>query len=222
MLHLAAVDLRPGCCAGVWPGAQKPAVKQLHVPVPMRDGVRLSANVFLPSEHARVPAILVRTPYGKGAGLTPNYQAFVDHGYAVMVEDVRGRYESEGIVPAAETGAGRRRRHLELDRAPALVGRQDRHDRRFVPGDRAVEGGAARQSAPESHLPGGFGVRRLSRPVLLDGRRHEAGEPAGVDVREPEGAGLSAGFQQVCAAPVQSPPRLRRASRTRRMRPSSE
>ena len=68
----------------------------LHVPVPMRDGVRLSANVFLPAEHGRVPAILIRTPYGKGIDLIPNYQAFVDHGYAVVIQDVRGRYESEG------------------------------------------------------------------------------------------------------------------------------
>jgi uncharacterized protein len=75
---------------------QKPVVKQLHVSVPMRDGVRLSANIFLPSEHGRVPTILVRTPYGKGADITPNYQAFVEHGYAVVVQDVRGRYESEG------------------------------------------------------------------------------------------------------------------------------
>src|SRR6202521_939378 len=76
--------------------AQKVTIKRLQVPIPMRDGVRLSANVFLPSEHARVPAILVRTPYGKGLDITPNYQAFVEHGYAVVVEDVRGRYESEG------------------------------------------------------------------------------------------------------------------------------
>jgi putative CocE/NonD family hydrolase len=62
----------------------------------MRDGVRLSANVFLPSETARVPAILVRTPYGKGPDITPHYQAFVERGYAVVVQDVRGRYESEG------------------------------------------------------------------------------------------------------------------------------
>jgi hypothetical protein len=68
----------------------------LHVPVTMYDGTRLSANVFLPTEHARVPAILIRTPYGKGVDLVPNYQAFVDHGYAVVIEDVRGRYESEG------------------------------------------------------------------------------------------------------------------------------
>jgi putative CocE/NonD family hydrolase len=62
----------------------------------MRDGVRLSANVFLPTETARVPAILVRTPYGKGLDITPHYQAFVERGYAVVVQDVRGRYESEG------------------------------------------------------------------------------------------------------------------------------
>ena len=76
--------------------AQKPIVKHLHVSVPMRDGVRLSANVFLPGEHVRVPVILERTPYGKGADITPNYQDFVDRGYGVVVEDVRGRYESEG------------------------------------------------------------------------------------------------------------------------------
>ena len=43
-----------------------------------------------------MPTILYRTPYGKGADITPNYQAFVDHGYAVVVQDVRGRYDSEG------------------------------------------------------------------------------------------------------------------------------
>ena len=68
----------------------------------MRDGVRLAANVFLPAGRtAALPAILERTPYGKGADITPNYQAFVEHGYAVVVQDVRGRYESEGVFRAA-------------------------------------------------------------------------------------------------------------------------
>ena len=62
----------------------------------MRDGVRLFANVYLASEHVKAPTLLVRTPYGKGADITPNYRAFVEHGYAVVVQDVRGRYESEG------------------------------------------------------------------------------------------------------------------------------
>ena len=100
VLHLARLIFYLLCVGLAW--GQRAALKQLHVPVPMRDGVHLSANVFLPSEHARVPAILVRTPYGKGADITSNYQAFVDHGYAVMVEDVRGRYESEGSFQPLE------------------------------------------------------------------------------------------------------------------------
>jgi putative CocE/NonD family hydrolase len=76
--------------------AQTAAVKQLHVHVPMRDGVLLSANVFHPGGPGTYPTILMRTPYGKGDDWTPNHQAFVDHGYAVVVQDVRGRYESQG------------------------------------------------------------------------------------------------------------------------------
>jgi len=75
---------------------QRTPVRHLHVPVVMHDGIRLSANVFLPDDRGRFPAILVRTPYGKGTELVPNWQSLVDHGYAVVVEDVRGRYESEG------------------------------------------------------------------------------------------------------------------------------
>jgi putative CocE/NonD family hydrolase len=84
------------CSAAFAAQPRQQAVKMLHVAIPMRDGVRLYANVFLPSEHARVPAILVRTPYGKRDELSPNYRALVDRGFAMMIEDVRGRYESEG------------------------------------------------------------------------------------------------------------------------------
>jgi len=77
-------------------GPQKVAVHLLHVPVSMRDGIHLSANIFLPSDHGRYPTVLIRTPYGKGTSLVPNWQALLDHGFAVMVQDVRGRYESEG------------------------------------------------------------------------------------------------------------------------------
>jgi putative CocE/NonD family hydrolase len=83
------------CCAGLAAG-QRQIVTELHVAVPMRDGVRLYANIFLPGEHVRVPALLERTPYGKSETLSANYQAFAEHGYAMVLEDVRGRYESEG------------------------------------------------------------------------------------------------------------------------------
>jgi hypothetical protein len=67
-----------------------------NVAVPMRDGVRLSANLFRPAATGHYPAILLRTPYNKGDAITPSYQSFVNHGYAVDVEDVRGRYKSGG------------------------------------------------------------------------------------------------------------------------------
>jgi putative CocE/NonD family hydrolase len=71
----------------------------------MRDGVHLSANIFRPDVKSRVPTVLIRTPYGKGADLPAGYQPFIDRGYAVMIEDVRGRYASEGSFrPLAQEG----------------------------------------------------------------------------------------------------------------------
>ena len=83
------------CCASLAAG-QRDIVTDMHVAVPMRDGVRLFANIFLPGEHVRASALLERTPYGKASVLNANYQAMADHGYAIVLEDVRGRYESEG------------------------------------------------------------------------------------------------------------------------------
>jgi len=74
--------------------------KALHVRVPMRDGVHLDANVFYPHSGGRYPTILLRTPYGKGADFNPGYSSFIDRGYAVVLEDVRGRYGSEGVFDA--------------------------------------------------------------------------------------------------------------------------
>jgi len=66
------------------------------VRIAVRDGIELSANVFRPSEPGRFPAILIRTPYGKGTALSVYYRSFVAEGYAVVIEDVRGRHASEG------------------------------------------------------------------------------------------------------------------------------
>ncbi|HKA00758.1 MAG TPA: CocE/NonD family hydrolase [Candidatus Solibacter sp.] len=83
--------------SGALAHAAKPAiVKHLAVPVAMRDGVRLAANAYVPSEHGRFPTILVRTPYNKDSSYSAGYESFTDHGYAVVVQDVRGRYASEG------------------------------------------------------------------------------------------------------------------------------
>lgn len=86
------------------------------VMVPMRDGVRLATDVYLPSRNGTVlegpwPVILERTPYGRNRpsrserSLAEPDEAksraevaeiFVRRGYGVVYQDVRGRYDSEG------------------------------------------------------------------------------------------------------------------------------
>lgn len=64
--------------------------------MPMRDGVELAADVYLPEgAPLPVPALLVRTPYDKDDG-AQTYFRYVRRGYAVVVQDVRGRNESGG------------------------------------------------------------------------------------------------------------------------------
>ena len=64
--------------------------------VEMRDGVKLSTDVFLPADiEGNIPAILVRTPYGKELN-NHAYFKYVQRGYAVVIQDVRGRNLSEG------------------------------------------------------------------------------------------------------------------------------
>ena len=68
------------------------------VPVPMRDGVILRADVLLPAESGRFPTLVYRTPYNKEPALQ-EYKTFAKaaaRGYAVVVQDVRGRYASDG------------------------------------------------------------------------------------------------------------------------------
>jgi putative CocE/NonD family hydrolase len=79
-----------------------PVEKLPHARVPMRDGIHLDANVYHPPGTGRFPCILIRTPYGKGEALPPGYLSFIDHGYAVVMQDVRGRYQSEGVFDALE------------------------------------------------------------------------------------------------------------------------
>ena len=71
--------------------------KMLDLRAPMRDGIRLSTNVFHPPGKGRYPTILIRTPYNKGSDLPSGCGDFIQRGYAVVVQDVRGRYGSEGV-----------------------------------------------------------------------------------------------------------------------------
>src|SRR5205809_971195 len=72
------------------------------VMVIMRDGVRLATDLYLPARDGRpvsgrFPAILERTPYSRQALDTVGAaKFFCRHGYVVAIQDVRGRYDSEG------------------------------------------------------------------------------------------------------------------------------
>ncbi|HSV50484.1 MAG TPA: CocE/NonD family hydrolase, partial [Burkholderiaceae bacterium] len=78
--------------------------------VAMRDGVRLATDVYLPAAPGPFPVLLERTPYGRNAETRRERSArhpeplrrgevaaqFARHGYAVVVQDCRGRFDSEG------------------------------------------------------------------------------------------------------------------------------
>jgi putative CocE/NonD family hydrolase len=79
----------------------------VDVAVPMRDGVVLRADVLRPAGDGRFPTLVYRTPYGKEFALKEytTFRTAVDRGYAVVVQDVRGRYASAGeFVPYQNEG----------------------------------------------------------------------------------------------------------------------
>jgi uncharacterized protein len=86
-------------CSGPAPlEAQTPVRVDTAISIAMRDGVVLRADVFRPEASGRSPVLVFRTPYNRdehpnGSSLV---QAAVRRGYAVVLEDVRGRYQSGG------------------------------------------------------------------------------------------------------------------------------
>lgn len=76
--------------------ANQSAIKiEKNVLVPMRDGVRLAADVYRPDAAGKFPVLLCRTPYNKN-GQEDFAKFLVQNGYAVVVMDSRGLYESHG------------------------------------------------------------------------------------------------------------------------------
>ena len=71
---------------------------QLDLKIPMRDDVRLYAALYRPATGNRFPVLLIRSPYSTQH---PRYvdwaMRFAQHGYAVVMQDSRGRYESDGV-----------------------------------------------------------------------------------------------------------------------------
>jgi len=79
-------------------GCRTHTVLGKNVAVPMRDGVILRADVLRPSGAGKFPVLVYRTPYGKDAAQREytTFEHAVSRGYAVVVQDVRGRNHSDG------------------------------------------------------------------------------------------------------------------------------
>lgn len=65
----------------------------LRVELPMTDGTKLTTDVLLPRGDGPFPVVVFRSTYGRNAGWAKGY---VDNGYAVVLQDVRGMGTSEG------------------------------------------------------------------------------------------------------------------------------
>ncbi len=71
--------------------------------IPMRDGVRLHTEIYAPKNgSAKLPFLITRTPYGTNddrdgfSGIFSIYQEMAPEGYIFVMQDIRGRYGSEG------------------------------------------------------------------------------------------------------------------------------
>jgi len=104
-----AILLLVGINADIALGEQ--VVPTRTVMVPMRDGVRLATDIYLPSPEAKnLPAILIQTPYGRGNYANEWGARARKWGYAVVVQDMRGRGDSEGTpLVFLDSGWGERR-----------------------------------------------------------------------------------------------------------------
>jgi uncharacterized protein len=99
--RLAAIFLVAGAAGDVAQAADDVKVER-NVMVRMRDGVSLATDLYLPTENGqplaqKLPAVLQRTPYGKNKKDSERLaRLMAQHGYLSVVQDCRGRFESEG------------------------------------------------------------------------------------------------------------------------------
>ncbi len=93
---LAVVHLSGVLKYGVPPPSE--IVKENDISVPMHDAVILRADIWRPAGDGKFPVLVYRTPYDKRRS-PENYATYrkaVERGYAVVMQDVRGRYASAG------------------------------------------------------------------------------------------------------------------------------
>jgi putative CocE/NonD family hydrolase len=82
-------------CLSAWARPYQVKIEN-NVPATMRDGVVLMADVYRPLTDGKFPVLLQRTPYNRTGGSGAHVEV-ASHGYVVIIQDTRGRYQSQGI-----------------------------------------------------------------------------------------------------------------------------
>ena len=102
-------DTRPLAAAGQGDDKRPDVRIDFDVETPMRDGVILRSDIYRPVSDKPVPALLTRGPYDKrvmhGSLVGMDIRAATARGYAVVAQDVRGRFASDGEFLVTPTQA---------------------------------------------------------------------------------------------------------------------
>ncbi|MGB9722300.1 MAG: CocE/NonD family hydrolase [Chloroflexia bacterium] len=95
------------------PAPQYEVEVEADLAIPMPDGVILRADHYFPRPAGSYPTLLIRTPYGRRAtgdllarGMTVLLRCFAERGYHVLIQDVRGRFDSGGTFEPMVYEAG--------------------------------------------------------------------------------------------------------------------
>jgi len=79
----------------------------LYQRVPNREGHKLATDVWLPDGPGPFPVLVTRTPYNRTRAVE-SARYFTERGYAYVIQDTRGKFDSEGIfrplIDEAEDG----------------------------------------------------------------------------------------------------------------------
>ena len=167
VLLLAEVTGLSGCRAQVTP--------QMSM-VPMSDGVKLATDVYLPAKgKPPYPTVLIRTPYGKsvGKGLAANLGPL---GYALVAQDMRGRFASEGKPAIIFGNDGLGGEHQDGHDTITWIAKQDWSD-----GKVATWGGSALGIVQNMAAPGAPGALKGQVVIMaFSDYYHQAAYPGGV------------------------------------------
>src|SRR5262245_14396658 len=101
LLIVISAILSPGSFRAGMEQEVVPAFEMSSFMIPMRDGVKLNTNIFVPKNAGvSLPIILERSPYNAPENSLPwsegKFKALAADGYIFVFQDIRGRYKSEG------------------------------------------------------------------------------------------------------------------------------